>query len=70
MEFSIKLHTIKSEWSIEVSKIIISKKNIAFHSLKMNFVLANSADPDEMPHHVAFHLGLHYLSKYPFRGFW
>ena len=71
MEFSIKLHAIKSEWSIEVSKVIISKKNfIAFLSLKMNFVLANSADPYEMPHYVAFHLGLHCLSKYPFRGFW
>ena len=22
---------------------------------------ANSVDPDEMPHKVAFHLGLHYL---------
>ena len=26
--------------------------------------LANSADPDEMPHYVAFHLGLHCLPKY------
>ena len=28
-------------------------QNIAFHSLKIDFVLANSADPDEMPHHAA-----------------
>ena len=28
------------------------------------FTLTNSVDPDEMPHHVAFHLGLHCLSKY------
>ena len=35
-------------------------------SLKFNFVLANSADPNEMPHIVAFHLGLHCLPKYPF----
>ena len=33
------------------------------------FTLTNSVDPDEMPHDVAFHLGLHYLSKYLFRGF-
>ena len=51
MEFSIKLHTIESEWSvvyIEGSQVIISKKNIVFLSLKIDFVLANSADPDEM----------------------
>ena len=30
----------------------------------------NSVDPDEMLHYVAFHLGLHCLSKYPFyKGF-
>ena len=27
---------------------------------------ANSADPDEMLHHAAFHLGLHCLPKYLF----
>ena len=31
--------------------------------MKIVFVLANVADPDEMPHYVAFHLGLHCLSK-------
>ena len=25
--------------------------------------LANSEDPDEMPHYAAFHLGLHYLLR-------
>ena len=30
-------------------------------------ILANSAEPDEMQHYAAFHLGLHCLSKYPFR---
>ena len=34
-------------------------KLIIFLSLKIIFALANSADPDEMPDHVAFHLGLH-----------
>ena len=33
--------------------------NIAFLSLRINFVLANSADPDEMTHSAAFHLRLH-----------
>ena len=38
-------------------------------SLKVVLILANSADPDEMQHYAAFHLGLHCLPKYPFRGF-
>ena len=46
----------------------IYKKNIVFHSLKIDFVLANSEDPDEMLHNAAFHLDLHYLPKYPFWG--
>ena len=29
----------------------------------------NSVDPDEMQHYAAFHLGLHCLQKYSFRGF-
>ena len=32
-------------------------------------ILANSVDPDEMQHDAAFHLGLHCLLQYPFRGF-
>ena len=32
-------------------------------SLSIAVVLSNSIDPDEMPHNVAFHLGLHCLSK-------
>ena len=32
------------------------------------FVFANSVEPDEMPHYVAFHLGLHCLPKYSFRS--
>ena len=38
-------------------------------SLKINFVLANSADPDEMVHDAAFHLGLHCLPKNRFMWF-
>ena len=39
------------------------KKNIEFLSLKTIFGLANSADPDEMRHYPAFHLGLYCLLK-------
>ena len=45
------------------------QKNILFLSLKIDLVLANSADPDEMLHYAAFHLDLHGLPKYLFRGF-
>ena len=34
-----------------------------FLSLKIVYILANSADPDEMLHYVAFFLGLHCLPK-------
>ena len=41
---------------------------IVFLSLKIVFGLANSVDPDEMPHNVAFHPDLHCLQKYAFRS--
>ena len=44
-------------------------KYIVFISLKINFVLANSADPDEMLYSVAFHMGPHCRQKYLFKGF-
>ena len=37
-------------------------------SLKIVLNLATSADPDEMPPGVAFHLGLHCLPKYVLTG--
>ena len=35
----------------------------SFRSLNMDYVITNSADPDEMTHRVAFHLGLPCLIK-------
>ena len=37
-----------------------------FMSVKNVFILAHSADPDEMPPYASFHLGLHCLPKYLF----
>ena len=71
MEFTIEFDTIKTGCSIvyiEGSQVIISKKFV--FSLKIDFVTANCADPDEMLHYAAFDLGLHCLPKYQFRGFW
>ena len=42
---------------------------LSFLSLKIIFVFPKSGDPDEMPLYAAFHLGLHCLSRYQFRGF-
>ena len=44
------------------------QKNV-FFCLKIIFSFSNSADPDEIQHHAAFHLGLHFLQNYSFRGF-
>ena len=53
MEFSINSDKLKSGWSIvyiEGLQDVISKKIIIFfYSLKIIFVLANNANPDEMP---------------------
>ena len=38
-------------------------------SLNVVLFSAKSVGLDEMQHHAAFHLGLHCLSKYPFKGF-
>ena len=56
MELPIKFDTVKSGWSIvyiEGSQIIISKYIVCL-SLKIDFISAKSADPDEMPHDAAF----------------
>ena len=47
----------------------INFKNVVFFCLKFFFTYTNSIDPDEMLHYAAFHLGLHCLQKYLFRGF-
>ena len=39
-----------------------------FMSQKIVFILANSADPDEMPPNAAFHLGFECLQKYRMRS--
>ena len=44
---------------------MISKIFFAFLlSLKIDFILAKSVDPDEISHNAAFPLGLHSLSKW------
>ena len=68
MEFSIKLHTMNSEWSIvyiEESPIIISKKKNVYISQCVDFALANGADL------IKYHLsaGSSLFVKGPISGF-
>ena len=67
MEYPIKFAQLSHDGPLY---IIIIYKTIIYLSLKINFVLTNSAGPDEIPDDAAFHQGLHCLPKYPFRGFW
>ena len=48
---------------------VIIFKNILLFCLKIFFVFTNSVDADEMQNYAAFHLGLHCLQRYSFRGF-
>ena len=58
MDISIKLHTIKSGGSIAyIEESQFFPKNVVLYSLKMIFVLANRADPDEMVKRVTGQFG-------------
>ena len=47
-----------------IVSIIYFESSFVFLSLTIIFIVANSADPDEMPSFAAFHLGLHCLPIY------
>ena len=51
---------------VEFSKLL---STCVFLSLKVVLILTNSVDPDEMQNYAAFHLPIHCLQKYPFRGY-
>ena len=58
MDYPILLDTLTVELSILYFKEVPVKISInyVFQSLKLTLILANSADPDEMPPYAAFHL--------------
>ena len=59
MEFSITFGTVKSGWSIvyiEGSQVLISQKQ--------KYCISFSEDPDGIPHHAEFNLGLQCLPKH------
>ena len=51
------------------SQVVKCSNFDVFLYLKTVLTSAKSADPDEMQHYAAFHLGLHCLPKYPIMGF-
>ena len=61
MDFPIFIHTISM--GLPILYLRGHRYNFlnydVFRSLKVVLILANSADPDEMQHYAAFHLGLH-----------
>ena len=65
-DYPIHIDTISMELSIFYSKglpVKISIKRCISVNEDCVLILANSADPDEMPPNAAFHLGLHCLPK-------
>ena len=68
MDYSLHIYTICMEKSILYFKGLPARHSIKFLSLKIVFILENSAGPYEMPPSAVFHLGLHCLLKYLFIG--
>ena len=71
MDSSFWIDTINLGYTIvhiKGCRVIIFKKYCILLSEDL-FTFTNSVDPDEMQHYAAFHLDLHCLPKYPFRGF-
>ena len=70
MDLPIKINSFRFESSIIYFKgTWVEISNCAvLQSLKIVLILENSIDPDEMASSVAFYLGLHTFSKYPFIG--
>ena len=67
MGATIYIDTIRMGWSINYFKGLQVR---IFKSIPVDFfILANSKDPDEMPHLVAFHLGLYCFPNYALIGF-
>ena len=70
IDYSIHIDTFSMELSISYFKGSQVENYILllFMSLIIGFILANSADLDEMLTYTAFHLGLRCLPKYVFTG--
>ena len=69
MEFSIKFETLSQDGPLYIlrGQRLYFPKNVVLLSLKIDFVLANYADPDEMsPSYGIYLSGLSLFVKEPF----
>ena len=64
MNSSVWFDTVSLGWFI----VPIKGSQVRISKYRGCYILANSADIDEMLYFVAFHLGLHCLPKYSLRG--
>ena len=69
MDFPIQINAIRMGLSIIYYKGSEFLNYDAFLSLNVVLTSAKCEDNDEMQRLAAFHLRLHFLPKYPFRGF-
>ena len=73
MDFPIQIHVNTTKMGLSIIYFKKSQEEISqllcTAVSEIVFISANSADPDEMPHFAAFHLGLRCLPKYLLRGF-
>ena len=68
MEYPKHFDTTGMELSILCFRGLPVKMSLKVWVSIPSFILANSADTDEMPPYAAFHLGRHCLPKYTFTG--
>ena len=70
MNYSLWFDTINMEWSNVFICHILQIKSYLHVLTKIVFVLhvAINVDTDETAHNVAFHLDIHCMPKFPFRG--
>ena len=66
MNFPKQIDTLRMGYSILCLRDHRSK--FLNYDVVMSFILGNSADPDEMPPYVGFHLRHHCLPKYLLTG--
>ena len=66
MDISVQFDTIRLGWYIiQLKGSQVGTPKLYYISVPEDpFIIANSADPDEIPHFVVSHLSLHYLSVY------
>ena len=69
MDYSFWFDKYTWDSPLYISRVVRLCYKYLFFCLKNFFTFSNSVDPDEMQHYAAFHLGLHCLQKYSFRGF-